>query len=378
MTKSPTSKRLFPKRVFRHLVTEYLALMLCCLVGFLVLFLVADIFNELEDFLDAGTSAAKVAAYFLMRQPANLVYILPASILLSLSFVVNNLIRHQELTAIRAAGISIPHAMTPVWIIAVLLAGAMFVLNEYVGPRFTHQADVLRSAETEDDDDALVVTGETHALAYRNRSAKRDWFFELFDPVGRQRGVSVKQHNPVKEGLLWEIRAAEADYGDGRWVFFNGRKWTYGEEDLLPVKEERFEVLPVSAGLLDERPGDVVADLRPLRDMAAGDIARFLKRNPDLPKSTRARFKATFWYRLTFPAACLVASLYGVSMMVRAQRAGAFNGFAKALGLLFAYVLVTQIFLIIGKQGFLPGFLASALPNAAFLGHGLWMTYKRR
>lgn len=377
MNKSHPQKRSFPKRIYRHLMSEYLALMLCCLVGFLVLFLVADIFNELEDFLDAGTSAGKVVAYFLMRQPANLVYILPISILLSLSFVVNNLIRHQELTAIRAAGISIPHAMAPMWLLAVFFTSGMFALNEYAGPYFAHRATVLRNIETDDDDEA-VVAGKTHALAYRNRSAKRDWFFEVFDPSGRQRGVSVKQYNPVKEGILWEIRALEADHLKGRWVFYNARKWTYGEEDLLPVKEESFDELPVSSGVLDEKPKDVVADLRPLREMAARDIARFLKQNPDLPRATQARFKATFWYRLTLPLACVVASLYGVAMMIRSQRAGAFNGFAKALALLFAYVLLTQLFLIFGKYGVLPGFLASALPNAAFLAHGVWLTYKRR
>lgn len=377
MNESQTLKRQVPKRIFRHLVSEYLALIACCLVGFSVLFLVADIFNELEDFLDAGTSAGKIVTYFLMRQPANLVYILPISILLSLSFVVNNLIRHQELTAIRSAGLSIPHAMTPVWILAVAFAAGMFALNEYAGPYFSHQATVLWNMET-DDEDASVITGKTQALAYRNHAEKRDWFFELFNPGGKQQGVSVKQYNPVKEGLLWEIRAREADYVHGQWVFFKARKYSYGENDLLPEKEEMFDVLPVSSGLLDEKPGDVVADLRPLREMAARDINHFLARNPDIPKETKSRFKATFWYRLTLPLACLVASLYGVSMMIRSQRAGAFNGFAQALALLFAYLLVTQLFLIIGKQGFLPGFLASALPNAAFIGHGMWMTYKRR
>ena len=37
---APQTNRAVSKRIFRHILTEYLSLLLCCLLGFLVLFLV--------------------------------------------------------------------------------------------------------------------------------------------------------------------------------------------------------------------------------------------------------------------------------------------------------------------------------------------------
>lgn len=374
MTRKSKTSRSFSRRIFRHLLSEYLVLLFCCLAGFIVLFLVTDIFDDLQDFLKAGAPLRQTLAYFVMRQPANLVHVLPMSILLSLSFVVNNMIRHQELTAIRAAGLSVPAATLPVWILAVVLAVCVFCLNEFVGPYYLRQAAVLHERLTTDELD--IKYGKSACLAYHNRAERRDWFFEVFTHEGRQKGVSVKQHNPVKRGVLWEIRAREAEFVDGRWVFHHGTRWLYSLEDMLPQREETFERLEVAS--LTEPPAEIYNDLRPLQELSAVDIRRFLNKNPDLPAATHLPLLATFWSRVMLPFSCIIASLYGVGMTMRAQRAGAFRGFALAIAMMVCYYIATQFFVLLGRHGIVPPVLAAVLPPLAFMAHGISVVHARR
>lgn len=367
-------KRSLPGRIFRHLLGEYLTLLICCVLAFLVLFLVTDIFNDLQDFLARDVPMDQTIGYFMMRQPMNLVYVLPVAVLLSLCFLVYNLIRHQELTAIRAAGLSIPVVALPIWVCAGLLAVTLLCVNEFAGPRLLRRATAFHERVTADEGDRLL--GRTPCLAYRNRAEVRDWFFEAFAHEGTQKGVSVKQHNPVKPGMLWEIRAEEADFVDGCWVFRSGTKWHYGADGMLPESEERFDRLVVPS--LTEPPSEIFNDLRPLRELSALDILRILNKNPDLPEATTNPLNATFWYRLTFPLSVVVASLYGVGLSVRPQRSGAFRGFAVALAMMAAYYVVTQLAVLVGKYGFIPGWSASVVPNLFFLGHGVAVVYTRR
>ncbi len=370
---SRSESRTLSVRLFRHLLGEYLILLGCCLVGFIVLFLVGEIFDELVDFLRSGASAGATAAYFLMRQPANLAYVLPMSILLSLTFVMNGMIRHQELTAVRASGLSVVAMALPVWLVAAVLTPLIFLVNEWVGPVLYRQSLSLRERLTRDEGHERP----THALlAYRNRQAHRHWFFEVFSQDGVQRGVSLKQLAPKSAALVWEIRAGEAEYLDGSWTFRRGTLWIYSAEDMLPEAEQRFDTL--TRVEVNEPPSEIFNDLRPLRELSAIDMFRYLRKNDDLPPESANPMATTFWYRVSMPLSCLIASLYGVGLSMRRQRAGPFWGFAAALGMMALYYGVTQFMVLLGKHGVLPPLVAGGLPPWLFVAHGIAIVYRRR
>jgi lipopolysaccharide export LptBFGC system permease protein LptF len=119
-------------------------------------------------------------------------------------------------------------------------------------------------------------------------------------------------------------------------------------------------------------------ELRPLRELSALDMHGILKRNPDLPASTRSRLRATLWHRLTFPLSCVVASMYGVGLSLRPQRAGAFRGFALAVAALVLYYAASQVTLFLGKEGLVPGAATAVATTLLFLLHGGWIVHQRR
>ncbi len=361
--------------MFRYLGRQYLLFFVFCLFGFAFLFLIGDLLNYLQDFLDAKAETSQVVAFFFYRQTTHLIHVLPMSVLLAVSYVLNSLARNHEITAVRASGVSMFEFCLPVWGIAVLAAFTLFWVNERVVPDHLDAAErienSIQAGEVERKNENQKVL-----LAFRNHQQNRYWFFENFDRHGAQEGVSIKQIDPDSNTIAWEIRAAKAEYKDGAWLFLDGHRFDYEPDDTLPAETKKFA--RYSTENLSEEPRDIYVHLSPVEKMNLREIIQFLRGEEGAAAGTLRIFRTLVWHRVTLPLACIMAALLGVGMSTGGVRAGALRGFASAIGLMALYHITSQALLVMGNYSLLPPFVAGALPTLAFTGYGFWLVYQKR
>lgn len=363
-----------PPTLFRYLAREFIGPLLCCLVAFTSLFLVVDVLDVLQDLLEHDAPIRQVLLYFALRQPVNLAQELPMGILLAASYVTTRLSRHHEVTAVRAAGVSLTQAFTPLWAASLLLAVASFYLTERVVPTCNAKAKTLLDTLTSRRPSRPSARA---ALAFRNAVGDRDWFFEAFSLGGPQQGVLIKQFAAKERTLVWELRARHATFEDGRWVFTNGTVLTYDAGGALPEGPEEHFARRVEPSLT-ETPAEILNSLRPADELSTIQIRRLLSYHQSLPQSTRDVFRTTLWFRLAFPLSCVVAALLGVSLCATRGRSSSLLGFATAVGLMVLYHVTCQLFVLLGKTGAVPPVLGGALPTVVFIGWGCWAMHRRR
>ena len=101
--------RLLDRYLFRELLTP----LAFCLGGFLIFWISADAFNKLADFQDDKLRLPDIIEYYLVMTPEFLVTILPMVLLLALLYTLTNHARHNEITAMRAAGVSLWRMCVP-------------------------------------------------------------------------------------------------------------------------------------------------------------------------------------------------------------------------------------------------------------------------
>src|SRR5438552_9427231 len=95
-------------------------------------------FQQTEDLRQARLNAFEIAHYYLLQIPGMLgEIVIPVSLLLALLYALTNHARHQELTAIRAAGASLWRLFMPYWVVGILVSLLLYQLNEYWGPQST-------------------------------------------------------------------------------------------------------------------------------------------------------------------------------------------------------------------------------------------------
>ncbi len=382
----PASPRRLSWILFRYITREFLLPLVCCLLAFVVLFLVDDVFDVLGDFLEAKASFRDIVHYFAILQPLNLVNVLPMSILLACSFMVHNLGRHHELTAIRSAGLSLLTCGLPIWLLALLLSGVSFWVSESLAPVSSRRAEEIRVRWTESES-----RRERKAkLAFNNTGAKRDWFFEFFQREGTQRGVLIKQFRE-DDAPDWELQAARAEYRDEEWTFYHGVIRHYDLAGRLPEgRDIRFSTYTPVRGVLDgeaearfrknidESPGMILNHLRPVHELSVRRMLRILSLNPSMPQTARDVYVSTVWYRISFPFSCLIGAFLGFSLSLTLERGGALAGFAMAVGLMVLYYVISQLFLVLGKNGYVPPFVAGCLPTLGFISWGVWDLFRKR
>src|SRR5687767_2329431 len=110
----------------RYLLRELLVPFGYCLFGFLIFWISSDVFTQLSDFQKFRLKVADIVELYLVRMPEMLVTVLPVAFLLALLYTLTNHARHHELTAIRAAGVSLLRLSFPYLFVGVALSLGVF------------------------------------------------------------------------------------------------------------------------------------------------------------------------------------------------------------------------------------------------------------
>lgn len=127
----------------KYLLKEYLKLFILIALAFSVLFIVIDIFDHMPRLLRRGASILQMLYYFGLRLPYLAVLTSPVVVLLAGLFLMNNLSKHNESIAIRAAGISIVRMIVPLLIFGTIFSGFILFFGDRVLPWAEYQRKYL-------------------------------------------------------------------------------------------------------------------------------------------------------------------------------------------------------------------------------------------
>src|SRR4029079_11789438 len=113
------------------------------LIGFIVIFVVVDLIEKMDVFLDHRAPWFLVAQYFVNLTPDVVLKMLLVALLLATFLALGQLNKFGELTAMRAVGLSLLRILRPVMVIAVIAAALALVLGEFVVPVANRQRDEI-------------------------------------------------------------------------------------------------------------------------------------------------------------------------------------------------------------------------------------------
>ena len=352
----------------RHIMRQLLVPFLCCFFGFLFLFFIGDVQDELGDMLKKeNQSAIQVLFYFLYILPEKIPLITPMALLLGTIYCFSNLNRHNEINAMRSSGISTFKLSIPVIIFSFFMSLGIFLTNEYFQSYFTSKATSLRETLTGEKD----YTNEL-SFTVAAEDGERQWSL-IFNEDGSYSRISLLQLN--QEGnIKWTVDCHKANFSkeDG-WMFYNGQKSEFNENNF-PLAPQAFTELPMPD--IKDNPVQM-RNYSSLSGLTIGEINR--RKNSQVKFSQKdIQFMDVKLYSLIFtPFACLISVLLGIPLSITQQRQGALASSAKALGIMIAYYVLLQIFQNLGNSGILPAFIAGSAPTLSFTFFGLFISLKK-
>src|ERR1044072_8743080 len=92
------------KLLFRYVLRQFLQAYFYCIAGFISIWFIFDISDNISTFLDERVSRSLIAKYYLTQAPQILVILLPVALLLALLFCLGRMSRSNEIVSMLTAG----------------------------------------------------------------------------------------------------------------------------------------------------------------------------------------------------------------------------------------------------------------------------------
>ncbi|MDD2479248.1 MAG: LptF/LptG family permease [Victivallaceae bacterium] len=358
-----------------YIFSEFMVYSCILMLVFIVLFLLGDVFNDLSDFLDSKVPMARTIQYFILKLPGNIRFVLPISMLLSCMWTMAMFGKHMEVTAMRASGLSLMRCGCPIFIVGLFVTGLNFWFNEMLIPYTEREAVILKVAATKSKEESLSFQ---KMLTYRSPDKKRTWLFKYFDVDGKQNQATLKSFR--SDGSLeWDIMADSSEFDSKKgWVFHNVTKTPYSTDGLMPKASSKLNEMTYTREEITETPTDILNAVKDEDELPIWVIWDVLRKTKNMAPRCRAIFESVLWYRLAYPWSCFLAVFLGIPLATKNERSGIMAAVISSIVIIVVYYVVSMGFLMLGKQGVLPPFVAGMLPTLGFIIFGWYNVVRNR
>jgi lipopolysaccharide export system permease protein len=366
----------------RYLLRELLVPLAYCLGGFLVFYVAFDLIFGIKGFQEKHLGLGDIAEYYAVTLPEILVMpVIPVSLLLALLYALTNHNRHQELTAMRTAGVGLWRLSLPYFAVGFLLALAVLAMNELLVPPSSDRArEILHRYDPNPASRVWIPK-----LNFHNDAEGRHWSIDKYNRATSE----MLAPSIIWEGTGHAIYAKRGIYTNGQWFFFDVAEWTTPPatpaDPIPPAVQTRHAVLALT---FPETPVWIKSELKvaALSPEAAArkpqlsirEILDYLRLHPRQDKAERAKLMTQFQCRLAEPFTCLTVALIALPFGARAGRQNVFAGVASSIFICFGYFFMQRFAMGLGVGGTLPPFLAAWLPNLVFGLTGLLLIWRAR
>jgi LPS export ABC transporter permease LptF/LPS export ABC transporter permease LptG len=377
----------FPSLLDRYIARGWVGHFGLVLLAFLSIFVLAD-FMDLFDDIQHNHVKGKVVFHYYGFFLFQIVFMVaPVAVLVSTLDTLGVLARRNEITAMKAGGISLYRAAGPVIGMGLVASLFLYGLQEFILPETNKVATMDRNVIKGRPPQSSDQFDRRWILASDGRFYNYDY---LVDRRGSRRaglaegahrndfslyGFSIYDVDPSTWDLRERVHANRAAWDPASRTYDLERGWRRGTGERSSFHS--FDVETVRA--IGEGPGGEVEppsyfkrEDRPSDTMGFGEL-----RDHIFSLETRgfdvAKLKVQLQRKLAFPMVGVIMTLLGIPFSFVVARRGALYGIGIAIVIGIVYWAFLGVFEALGNNALLPASLAAWAPNLVFGSAGLYL-----
>ncbi|MDR2726625.1 MAG: LptF/LptG family permease [Deltaproteobacteria bacterium] len=344
--------------LFRLLIRNNALLLLPALLAGAGIYILTDLFERLDNFIDAQLGAKTILVYFVYKLPLIISQILPVVFLLATVIQLCLMMRSRETTALYAGGISPLTILRILFVSGMLWSAVQFGFSQWLGAEGEQQSMRIWLEQ-------VRKRNISHTVLTNVWFTENAWIVSLgtLHPDNTGNDLQACKLSPdalrVEELILARHYAANPD------------AWQLSEVlRIYPdqFKREHFDTLPLPLrqDLESFRLVNVGSNLQQLSVAQLGQAIDALRASGSNVEALR-----TAWHgKIAYAASLAVMSL--VAMAIAVWKENVYIAAGLALLTTFLYYAVYTVANTLGQQGVLPPFLAAWLANFVAAGIALF------
>ena len=349
----------FPALFDRYITRRLLPPIMLVVFSTALLYVVADLSANVEDMARNNIPAGVVLAYYANLVPQVFLDVTPFALMIAVLIVLTVLERQQELTALKAAGISLYRLTVPVLLVAAVSAMGLWFLGESVVPNANREAQRLLDRIKGRETTRTYRASDRQWLLARNGESLYN-FLRYDDPSETLiRFTMFRVDENMKLGFYLFSRRVR--YLDGVWIADSG--WF---RQIFPDGTDEFKRITSPMKLeIPETPSYFGQEYRRPSEMSVGELASYIRELIESgyrPSKLIVRWHQKFAYPLSAFVMVLLALPFGLSRGGR--RVTTMQGVAVALVLGIIYFMLTALFGRLGEVEVLPPVIGAWAPVA--------------
>jgi lipopolysaccharide export system permease protein len=344
------------KTLDRYVIREFLRLFILFAISAPILFVLGDVTDNIDMFMDRQLSPGRIALGYVYQMPEFIFYSFPIAALIATIFTVSNMTRHAEMAAAKAGGISFFRVLMPLPLLGILLTGVALFISELTPIAGARRAELHGERQARQQARTEFV--------YRAQGGAVYAIHLLDTERNRIDGLTVHRQGDETKVPTVSITADEAVYSPKTgWILFNGYLRFLrgkGKESTM-----RFDQLQ-RTGLL-ETPEQLLAVPKEPEEMRYAELGHFI----DVMERSGAKplkLMVEHAQKIAIPVATLIIILFAAPLANSTSRGGPAYGIGISLGITILYLMLFRLSAAAGATGALPTTLAAWLPNILFLG----------
>ncbi len=342
-------------------------------LALLALFIVFDFYQLFGHILKNEAGPTLLLSYYRYLIPQAIYFpIVPLGILVAVLIYFSLITKTNQITAAKAAGVSLYRVSAPVVAVAALFSAGLFVLEENYLPEINRRQDALRNQIKGKPPQTFfnpyrrwIFGQESRIFNYRFFDSDRNIFAAL----------SVFELDPDTFQINRRIFAERAHWEEAipGWVLENG--WVREIEHDRVTHFNEFAVATFPD--LTERPEYFKKEVKPSEQMNAAELKGYLK---ELQQGgfDVAKLSVQFYRKFSYPLMALVVTLIAIPFAFSVGRRGALSGLAISFGIAMVYWSTSSLFEALGALSQIPPLVAAWTAPVLFGLGGIYMLLRVR
>jgi LPS export ABC transporter permease LptG len=353
----------------RYLLREHVVFTGLGLVVAGTLFVMVDLLQTLDRYLRVKPPLVYILEHFAYRLPAALNEGLPIVMLVATIFLFLTLARYHELTALKAAGISLYRLAAPILLFGLLVTVGAGLFQEILLPVLNERGEEV---------DRVKIRGQLpRHLQSRQRiwlrsSDSRFYRVEMLVPgTNDLYGVTVLEMNRDFR-LVNRLDARRAHWTPAGWDLSEGAFRQIGPEGSVQTIPFTWTALELS-----ETMEDFTQIQKPVSAMSYRELREYVTRLEAAGFQVK-KYVVELYSKLSLPLMNVIMVLVAIPFALQAPRGGRLVGIALAIAIMAGYLVVHYVAIAFARADLLPPLLAAWTANVIFAGLGVSLFIRAR
>ncbi|MDH4217632.1 MAG: LPS export ABC transporter permease LptF [Candidatus Aminicenantes bacterium] len=355
----------FPNILDRYIIRKFMVIFGFVFVSMLLVLAVVTFFDRLDSVYEHNKPLSDLLVFIWYKFPEFIQYIFPVTALTAALLCLGLLTKFNEVTAMKACGISLYRIIVPVLVLAGVVSFCSFCNQEYIQPYSNKKAEQVWNNITERSPRSYGYLDRRWVMS---REKDRIYYYRYFDPIA----------SAFSQISVFEL---ESEYWSLKRRFFAEKGYlsqgnlglsTAWIREFAGPRTMRFEKKKTMTLARVEDSNYFQKDWEEPDQMSYIELRKYIREIEERGFET-VKFKVDLNFKITFPLASLIMALLGIPFAFTMGKRGTLVGVGLSMAIAMIYWGAIGVFKSFGYVNYLSPFLAAWGPALIFGSIGLYL-----